>query len=77
MFEPIAEESALRRAIADAAEEVVLVSTDRDGVITSWNAAAERLYGYGEAEMVGGSFSVLVPPEYAEEERERREVDGC
>ncbi|MBO0697975.1 MAG: PAS domain-containing protein, partial [Zavarzinella sp.] len=34
---------------------------DLDGTITSWNPAAERLYGYPAAEVVGKPFSVLVP----------------
>jgi PAS domain S-box-containing protein len=32
-----------------------------DGVITSWNPSAERLYGYTEAEVIGRSFEVVVP----------------
>jgi PAS domain S-box-containing protein len=33
-----------------------------DGTIVSWNAGAERLYGYGSVEVIGRSVSVLVPP---------------
>ena len=52
MYESAVDESALRRAIADAAEEV-LISTDSDDLVTSWNAAAERLYGYNARDMIG------------------------
>ena len=34
-----------------------------DGVITSWNRGAEKLYGYTRGEVVGRDLSFLVPPE--------------
>ncbi len=37
--------------------------TDPDGVITSWNVAAERVIGYTEAEAVGKHFSLIFTPE--------------
>jgi len=37
--------------------------TDPDGVITSWNVAAERVIGYSEAEAVGKHFSLIFTPE--------------
>ncbi len=37
---------------------------DLDGVIRTWNVAAERLYGYTAEEMVGRNVSTLVPPGY-------------
>lgn len=39
-----------------------ILSQALDGHITSWNAAAERLYGYAASEALGMAFSVLVPP---------------
>jgi PAS domain S-box-containing protein len=55
--------AAARRYLAAIVEgsEDAIVSKDLDGTITSWNAAAERLYGYPAAEVVGKPFSVLVP----------------
>ena len=53
-------------AIVESSEDAIY-SKGLDGVITSWNAAAERLYGYSAAEMVAQSFSVLVPPDRAHE----------
>jgi len=38
-----------------------IVGKALDGTVLSWNPAAERLYGYKAEEMVGNSFSVLVP----------------
>jgi PAS domain S-box-containing protein len=37
--------------------------TDADGVITSWNVAAERVIGYTQAEAVGKHFSLIFTPE--------------
>src|SRR5918911_1404690 len=37
--------------------------TDPDGVVTSWNVAAERVIGYPEAEAVGQHFSLIFTPE--------------
>jgi PAS domain S-box-containing protein len=39
----------------------VIIGSAPDGRITSWNPAAERLFGYGEVEIVGHPFSQLVP----------------
>jgi PAS domain S-box-containing protein len=41
--------------------QAAIVGTTLDGVVTSWNAAAERLYGYSEKEMLGQSIRRLHP----------------
>ena len=46
-------------AIVESAEDAVISST-LDGMITSWNVGAERLYGYTANEMIGRSFTVLL-----------------
>ena len=38
-----------------------------DGIIRSWNAGAERIYGYTAEEVVGKSVSILVPPGHPDE----------
>jgi PAS domain S-box-containing protein len=45
-----------------------IVSKNLDGIIVSWNAAAERLFGYLESEAVGQSIMMLIPQELRDEE---------
>lgn len=46
-----------------------VVSKDLEGVITSWNPAAERLYGYDASEAIGRHVSFLIPPDRKNEEQ--------
>ncbi len=46
-----------------------IIGKDANGVILSWNAAAERIYGYSEKEVLGQPASIICPPELVEEER--------
>ena len=48
----------------------VIIGRDLDGFVTSWNAAAERLYGYEAAEMIGKPLTILIPPDRPNEEPE-------
>jgi PAS domain S-box-containing protein len=47
--------------------DAAIMSKTLDGVITSWNPAAERLYGYTAPEIVGQPIARLVPQEYLDE----------
>ena len=64
-----AEEAALRRlaAIVESSDDAI-VGKNLESIVTSWNAGAERLFGYTAAEMVGASILRLIPPERHEEE---------
>jgi PAS domain S-box-containing protein len=56
-------------AIVESSDDAI-VSRDLDGIIVSWNAAAQRLYGYSEGEVVGELISMLIPSEQRDEESE-------
>lgn len=47
-------------AIVESSEDAIIAKT-LEGIITSWNQGAEKLYGYSQAEAVGQPFSILVP----------------
>ncbi len=46
-----------------------VLSKDLDGVVTTWNPAAARLYGYSPEEAIGRHISFLVPPDHKDEEK--------
>jgi PAS domain S-box-containing protein len=48
-------------AIVESSDDAI-VSTDVNGVITTWNKAAERLFGYSEVEVIGRPMAILRPP---------------
>jgi PAS domain S-box-containing protein len=62
-----AEEAHLRYAAIVEFSNDAIVSTTFDGVIFSWNPAAERVYGYTAREANGRSISIIIPLEKEEE----------
>jgi len=58
--------SKLLAAIVDSSYDAI-VSKTLDGVIMTWNKAAERIYGYSRDEAIGHSISLLLPPDRANE----------
>lgn len=46
-----------------------VLSKDLDGIVTSWNPAATRLYGYSAEEAIGQHISFIVPPDHKDEEK--------
>jgi PAS domain S-box-containing protein len=53
-------------AIVESSDDAIFSKTF-DGIVTSWNASAERMYGYTAAEAIGQHLSFIIPPERAEE----------
>jgi PAS domain S-box-containing protein len=63
-----AEETRFRYATIVESSQDAIASATLDGVITSWNPGAERIFGYSASEAIGNSVTILVPPELYDEE---------
>jgi len=63
-----AEEAWFRHAAVIESSDDAIASATLDGIIASWNRAAQKMYGYTEAEAVGKPINMLVPPELRDEE---------
>jgi two-component system, chemotaxis family, CheB/CheR fusion protein len=54
-------------AIVESAEDAI-ASKDLNGIISSWNRAAERMFGYKAEEIIGKSVTLIIPPELHNDE---------
>ena len=54
-------------AIIESADDAVISKT-LDGIITSWNKGAERIFGYTADEIIGKPVTILIPHDYQDEE---------
>jgi two-component system, cell cycle sensor histidine kinase and response regulator CckA len=63
----LTEESRERLAAIVESSDDAIFSKTFEGIVTSWNASAERMYGYTAAEAIGQHLSFIIPPECAEE----------
>jgi two-component system, LuxR family, sensor kinase FixL len=65
----------LLAAIVESSEDAI-VSKTLDGIVTSWNAAAERIFGYTAEEMIGQPIAILATAATADEMRRILETIG-
>ena len=63
------QQQVLFASIVNSSDDAILSKT-LEGIITSWNHGAEKIFGYGSSEIVGKHISILIPPALINEEYE-------
>jgi PAS domain S-box-containing protein len=54
-------------ALIESADDAIISKT-LDGIITSWNKGAERIFGYVAEEVIGKPITIIIPPDHLQEE---------
>src|ERR1041384_5921356 len=54
-------------ALIESADDAIISKT-LEGIITSWNAGAQRIFGYTADEVIGKSVTILIPEDHLDEE---------
>jgi two-component system, chemotaxis family, CheB/CheR fusion protein len=63
------EQSTMLAAIVESCDDGI-ASKDLRGIVTSWNASAERIFGYKAHEIIGRPITLIIPPELQDDEKE-------
>jgi PAS domain S-box-containing protein len=66
----LAEQKAAQLAAIVQSSDDAIIGKTLEGIITSWNKGAEKVYGYHEGEVIGRPISILVPPGLEDEVRQ-------
>ncbi len=62
----IEDKTMLLASIVESSDDAIITKTSQ-GVITSWNSGAERIYGFTASEVIGKPVSILIPPGHTDE----------
>jgi len=62
------ERNAKLAAIVESSDDAI-IGKDLNGIITTWNTGAERIFGYAAREVIGQSIAILMPPDRVDEVR--------
>ncbi|HEY8413799.1 MAG TPA: PAS domain S-box protein, partial [Pyrinomonadaceae bacterium] len=54
-------------ALIESADDAIISKT-LQGIITSWNQGAERIFGYTADEVIGQPITIIIPPDHLDEE---------
>src|SRR5580692_9955406 len=65
------------RQIVDGATDTAIISTNRQGEVTSWNLGAERILGWTEEEMIGLTLDRIFTPEGQRSREFAREIEDA